>query len=110
MAMEQKDISKLPIWAQNKIGKLERDLASARESLAASNGDIETKISWCDGWPEVWHFIPDRAAIVFETDNGKIGVRIKNGELYVMADDVLVVIPSSANTVTMRNIDIRDLK
>lgn len=38
----ERDITKLPKWAQSELRRLERDLASARETLAAGPEDSNT--------------------------------------------------------------------
>jgi hypothetical protein len=98
---EQRDISKLPVWGQNLVSRLERDLADARAKLAAGpedstvfahrTYDVETPL----GDAQI-NFRAGGVAfrVGFDPATGELDIRCDNGKL--------AVYPNVTNSVTIK--------
>jgi hypothetical protein len=98
---EQRDISKLPVWGQNLVSRLERDLAAAREKLAAGPenstvfahraSDVETPLGDAQ---ILFRAGGVRFRVNFDPATGELDIRCDNGKL--------AVYPNVTNSVTIK--------
>ena len=98
---DQHDVSKLPVWGQNLVLRLERDLADAREKLAVGPADstvfaqrmAETETPLGDSQIKFRH-----AGVTFT-----VGFNPAEEELEVRCDNGrLAVYPNVTNSVTIK--------
>lgn len=76
------DVNKLPRWAQNRIEKLEADVAYWEGRVVeAETGETNTFLG---DWP-VNKGLPNDSRIVFNLPGGQVDVQIKDDHLRVMA-------------------------
>lgn len=98
---QQHDVSKLPVWGQDLVHRLERDLADARAKLAAGPedstvfarvmSDVETPLG--------------NSQVTFRAGGVtfQVGFDPSDGELYVRCDNgKLAVYPNVTNAVTLK--------
>lgn len=94
------DITKLPKWAQNKIGTLEDKIGTLEAQVRhyKSIQDLsESTVSWIDLFTNETHPLPDHAIIRFKTADGRVDVNLRKGFIDVNSDGVSVIIPEAAN-------------
>jgi len=101
MKPQQHDVSKLPVWGQDLVSRLERDLAAAREALAAGPADSSV---FARVTSEVNTPLGD-AHILFQANGVTFWVSFEpaSGELDVRCDNGrLAVYPRVTNSVTIK--------
>jgi hypothetical protein len=101
MKQQQHDVSRLPVWGQDLVRRLERDLAGAREKLAAGPEDstvfaqrtAETETPLGDSQIKFRH-AGVTFTVGFDPAEGELDVRCDNGKL--------AVYPNVTNSVTIK--------
>jgi hypothetical protein len=105
---QMNDVSRLPKWAQAEIQRLQRDVKSAEERLAAAFGNTETRIEIdpyrkYQGDGEGRRFVPNNTTIRFLLEeHGEIDVRLRDNELILQASGrvgCFCVKPQASNVV-----------
>jgi hypothetical protein len=95
------DLSKLPKWAQNRIGKLERDVEYYKKQLDQTDAG-QSKVCWGDY--ESKHGIPEGATVTYHLQKGEMWLELKGDEVKVTAPTGthrLTVRPKSGNVLTL---------
>jgi len=101
---EDRDLSRLPQWAQSRIEVLERDLASAYAKLAAGPGESDT---FADPYGEAVRPLGTGTMIRFGGPgyDRTVDARWRNGELVVQANagmtDEFAIKPQASNTIRL---------
>ena len=106
---KQHDRTKLPVWAQNEISRLERDVEYYKTRLAAGPEDSDTFANPHDDAPTP---LGQGTLIQFGVRPGpRFRVRLQDRrgrvdderpELEISADDMLEIIPWASNVVRVR--------
>ena len=95
-----RDINKLPVWAQNLITRLEAELADTKQQVQFAQGKepTNTYLAYQNRAP-----LPRNAKVSFEWGKGWpddfIAVRIEDDQLQILGGRTLVIKPSVSNAV-----------
>lgn len=101
MARPERDISKLPKWAQNEIERLQHNLDSAHKRLAAGPEDSDT---FADPYYDTPRPLGCGTAIEFRVGpdwNQKFQARLIGEKLQIHGGDTIVVLPHASNVVSL---------
>ena len=96
------DVTKLPKWAQQEIGRLERDLEDARRRLSEGPMDSNT---FADPYSESPRPLGRDTLIEFragETFGERFRVYLRDGVLEVGGGDGVAVLPRASNVVEIK--------
>ena len=97
--MKERDITKLPMWAQSEIQRLTQDLAAANAKLSVGPEDSDT---FADPYSDSARRPLGRGTLIqFGVERGeRMLVRWEDGKLQVSSDGMgLAVQPRAANSV-----------
>lgn len=105
MRMSDENLERLPMWAQRKIYKLERDLADALEREATMLGAPENSNVIIGVGFEDKPLPMDSQITFFPTQDRKsqITARIRDGGLYINGWHALSILPSATNSFDIRD-------
>lgn len=109
------DLARLPLWAQDRIRNLERDLAQVRKELARTEAQEPTKMSlgfdlpgreirWLPDEESVTFWLPPTSGLLRE-NHIRIGFDSSPGILRVMGSDSLTIRPGASNVIFL---EVRD--
>jgi hypothetical protein len=103
----ERDIAKLPKWAQQDIAILEKDLAYYKSQVEKLGGTADdATITWEDGLMMGVHPLPDYSTITFKGEDGQrsndIRVSRDGDAIRVSGDMRISVHPSASNVVNVR--------
>lgn len=93
-----RDRTKLPKWAQQELGRLERDLEHAQARLAEGPENSNT---FADPYADSPRPLGEGTLIEYrfgESWGEKFSVRLEGDKLYVMGGSTLSIYPQSSNT------------
>lgn len=109
------DLARLPLWAQDRIRNLERDLTKVRGELARTEAQEPTKMSLGFDLPgAVVRWLPDEESVTFllppsrglvRDNHIRVGFDSSPGILRVMGSDCLVIRPGASNVIFL---EVRD--
>jgi hypothetical protein len=94
----ERDLSKLPKWAQMRIEKLEHDVAYLRAKLSAGDED---SVVFADPHSSARRPLGD-SDVEFRLGAEKILVRVESGGLYVNGSRGIAIEPQAGNAVHIR--------
>ena len=101
------DVTKLPKWAQAKIGRLERQVEALGLELKGRDAEVPTPVYYETGWPRAKHFLP-KEPICFKIPSDKmphrdysleVHIEESTGTLVVRGYDTLRIMPHSSNMI-----------
>ena len=96
------DKTKLPVWAQNRIDKLERDLADAERRISQMTGETETN-TFYDTHDNVKPLPADTKILFFAQNGKKYEVTINQGVLSIYSTTRLWITPQGGvNVINIR--------
>ena len=104
-AQATRDESKLPVWAQDRINRAERERDEALRKLAQIFSAEASNTQWEDG-REPARNLPNDARIAFTVNGNRISVRVRGDVLDVNTNTGSVaVIPRASNAFQMKVLD-----
>lgn len=90
------DRSKLPVWAQRELERLERDLEYNRAKLRQGPED---SVAFAEPYSDAPRPLGPDPHIEFHVGGGKVQVSIKNDALNIMGMDGILVAPQAGNVI-----------
>jgi hypothetical protein len=97
--------SKLPVWARDALRTLRQQNTELQSALNIARGEASnsaTGVVIADCYSGRPFPLPDRAAIEFEVEGGKVRVMIRDGILDINGGGPLVVLPHAANSIYIK--------
>jgi len=104
----QERVAKLPRWAQEYIGRLERDLESARTVQTAIK-EGTTDIWWRDVLKDDANYLPSHCDVVFQTNTGVIKFSLWDGKIKIWGQPLhnLSIKPEAHNIICIEQYQLR---